>query len=165
MTEDQASDTVWCPHVTVATVVADGDRFLMVEEEIRGELRYNQPAGHLEPDESLVQAAVRETLEETGWDVELQHLIGVHQWWSPTHGEHIVRFGFAARAVRHHPGRPLDAGIRRALWLSRADIAALDGRLRSPLVLLSIDDWLAGQRLPLSALCSLLPAPAARAAP
>lgn len=164
MIEDRASAAVWCPHVTVAAVVADGDRFLMVEEEIRGELRYNQPAGHLEPDESLVQAAMRETLEETGWDVEPQHLIGVHQWWSPTHGEHIVRFGFAARAVRHHPDHPLDAGIRRALWLSRADIAALDGRLRSPLVLLSIDDWLAGQRLPLTALRSLLPAPAARAA-
>lgn len=165
MIEDPASPAVWCPHVTVATVVADGERFLMVEEEIRGELRYNQPAGHLEPDESLVQAALRETLEETGWDVELQHLIGVHQWWSPTHGEHIVRFSFAARALRHHPEQPLDAGIRRALWLSRADIAALGEHLRSPLVLLSIDDWLAGQRLPLSALRSLLPAPTARAMP
>jgi 8-oxo-dGTP pyrophosphatase MutT (NUDIX family) len=164
MTEDRAG-AVWCPHVTVATVVAAGGRFLMVEEEIRGELRYNQPAGHLEPDESLVQAAVRETLEETGWDVELEHLIGVHQWWSPTHGEHIVRFGFAARALRHHPQRPLDTGIRKALWMSRADIAALGDRLRSPLVLLSIDDWLAGQRLPLSALRSLLPAAAAGAAP
>jgi ADP-ribose pyrophosphatase YjhB (NUDIX family) len=157
MIEDTQRSAPWCPHVTVATVVADGDRFLMVEEDIRGELRYNQPAGHLEPDESLAAAAVRETLEETGWDIELEHLIGVHQWWSPTHGEHIVRFGFAGRALRHHPERALDAGVRRALWLPRAEIAALSERLRSPLVLHSIDDWLAGQRLPLSTLRDLLP--------
>jgi 8-oxo-dGTP pyrophosphatase MutT (NUDIX family) len=144
--------SVWCPHVTVACVVADGDRFLIVEEEVNGRLAYNQPAGHLDDKESLVSAAVRETLEETGWTVELQHLIGVHQWRSTEHGEAVVRFSFAARAVSHDPGRPLDDGIWRALWLTRGEIAALGERLRSPLVLLSIDAWLAGQRLPLSTL-------------
>lgn len=147
----------WCPHVTVATVVADHDgRFLMVEEDIHGTLRYNQPAGHLEPDEALADAAVRETLEETGWEVALEHFLGVHQWFSPVHRDHVVRFGFSARAVRHHPDRELDDGICRALWMPRDDIAALGGRLRSPLVLASIDDWLGGRRLPLDALQSLL---------
>ncbi len=152
---------IWCPHVTVATVVADAQgRFLMVEEDVHGELRYNQPAGHLEPDEALADAARRETLEETGWDVEIEHFLGVHQWWSPVHHDHVVRFGFSARTVEHHPGRELDAGICRALWMSRADIAGLDGKLRSPLVLASIDDWLGGRRLPLGTVKCLLPAAA-----
>ncbi|TAL90862.1 MAG: NUDIX hydrolase [Rhodanobacter sp.] len=143
---------IWRPHVTVACVVADGERYLMVEEEVSGRVVYNQPAGHLEDRESLVAAAVRETLEETGWTVALQHLIGVHQWRSTEHGEAVVRFSFAASTTGHDPNRPLDTGIRRALWLNRAEIAALGDRLRSPLVLLSIDAWLAGQRLPLSSL-------------
>ena len=153
---DSATAEVWCPHVTVACVVHDRDRFLIVEEEVRGEVRFNQPAGHLEPGESLIQAARRETLEETGWEVALDHLIGVQQWHSPVHDHHIVRFAFAGHPVKHHPELPLDAGITRALWMSYADIAAHASRLRSPLVLTTIEDWLAGQRLPLSTLRSLL---------
>jgi 8-oxo-dGTP pyrophosphatase MutT (NUDIX family) len=143
---------IWRPHVTVACVVADGDRYLMVEEEVNGRLAYNQPAGHLEDGESLIAAALRETLEETGWTVQLQHLIGVHQWRSTEHGDAVLRFSFAACPISHDPGRPLDTDIRRALWLSRAEIASLGDRLRSPLVLLSIDAWLGGQRLPLDTL-------------
>ena len=152
---------VWCPHVTVACVVADGGRFLMVEEDVRGVRQFNQPAGHLEPGETLAQAALRETLEETGWDIALDHFIGVQQWHSPVHDHQIVRFAFAGRPLGHHPERGLDAGIVRAMWLSYAEIAALGERLRSPLVLATLDDWLAGQRLPLSTLRSLLPAGAA----
>lgn len=147
---------IWCPHVTVACVVADGDRFLMVEEDIRGELRLNQPAGHLEPGEVLAAAACREALEETGWEVALDCFIGVQQWHSPVHDHQIVRFAFAGRPVRHHPGRELDRGIARALWMTYAEIAAAGARLRSPLVLTTLDDWLAGQRLPLATLRSLL---------
>jgi 8-oxo-dGTP pyrophosphatase MutT (NUDIX family) len=158
MSTTPTPNRIWCPHVTVAAVVADGDRYLMVEERIRGELRYNQPAGHLEPDESLLQAAVRETLEETAWSVEPTSLIGVHQWFSPHHGDHVIRFSFAARALRHDPGRSLDDGIERALWLTRPEIAALGEQLRSPLVLRSIDAWLGGRRLPLDCLDALLPA-------
>jgi len=150
----------WRPHVTVACIVADGARYLMVEEEVNGRLAYNQPAGHLDDGESLAHAAVRETLEETGWTVALEHLVGVHQWRSTEHGDAVLRFSFAARAVSHDPARPLDAGIRRALWLSRDEIAALGDRLRSPLILHSIDAWLAGVRLPLEAL-HWLPDPAA----
>jgi len=147
---------VWCPHVTVACVIADGDRFLMVEEEVNGRLAYNQPAGHLDDGESLITAAVRETLEETGWTVALEHLIGVHQWRSTEHGDGVVRFSFAARPVSHDAARRLDDGIRRALWLTRDEIVALGDKLRSPLVLLSIDAWLSGQHHPLHLLHSLL---------
>ena len=146
---------IWRPHVTVACVVADGERYLMVEEEVAGRLVYNQPAGHLEDGESLTTAAVRESLEETGWTVTLQHLIGVHQWRSTEHGDAVIRFSFAGKATGHDPSRPLDTGIHRALWLTRAEIAALGDRLRSPLVLRSIDAWLGGQRLPLSSLSYL----------
>ncbi|MFC5437453.1 NUDIX hydrolase [Rhodanobacter umsongensis] len=152
MADSPRTVEIWRPHVTVACVVAEGDRYLMVEEAVNGRLVYNQPAGHLDDGESLAAAALRETLEETGWTVELQHLIGVHQWRSTEHGDAVMRFSFAARAVSHDPGRPLDTGISRALWMSRAEIAALGERLRSPLVLLSIDAWLGGQRLPLDAL-------------
>ena len=143
---------VWRPHVTVACVVAAGDRYLMVEEEVNGRLAYNQPAGHLDEGESLAAAALRETLEETGWTVELQHLIGVHQWRSTEHGDGVVRFSFAARALGHDPNRALDTDIRRALWLTRTEIAALGDRLRSPMILQSIDLWLGGHRLPLDTL-------------
>lgn len=149
---------VWRPHVTVACVVADGDRFLMVEEDIRGELRINQPAGHLEPGELLTDAARREALEETGWEIRLDHFIGVQQWYSPVHDHQIVRFAFAGHPLKFHPDRPLDAGITRAPWMRYDEIAAASPRLRSPLVLTTIDDWLAGQRLPLSTLRALLPA-------
>ena len=153
------ASALWRPHATVACVVARGERYLMVEEEVGGRLVYNQPAGHLDDGESLLQAAVRETLEETGWSIELEHFLGVHQWCSSEHGEGVLRFSVAARALAHDAQRPLDKGIRRALWMTRAEIAALGNRLRSPMVLLSIDAWLAGRRFPLDTLSSLLPAP------
>jgi ADP-ribose pyrophosphatase YjhB (NUDIX family) len=155
MADSSPSSDTWRPHVTVACVVAMGERYLMVEEEVAGRLVYNQPAGHLDDHESLAAAALRETLEETGWTVELQHLIGVHQWRSTEHGDAVVRFSFAARAVSHDPDRPLDSDIRRALWLTRDEIAALGERLRSPMILQSIDLWLGGQRLPLDILSHL----------
>lgn len=155
MADSSPSSEIWRPHVTVACVVAVGERYLMVEEEVAGRLVYNQPAGHLDDHESLVVAACRETLEETGWTVELQHLIGVHQWHSTEHGDAVVRFSFAARAVSHDPDRPLDSDIRRTLWLTRDEIAALGDRLRSPMILQSIDLWLGGQRLPLDTLSCL----------
>ncbi|HEY8328315.1 MAG TPA: NUDIX hydrolase [Rhodanobacter sp.] len=152
MADSTTPAEIWRPRVTVACVVADGERYLMVEEEVNGRLAYNQPAGHLDDGESLAAAALRETLEETGWTVELQHLIGVHQWRSTEHGDAVVRFSFAARALSHDPDRPLDTDIRRALWLTRTEIAALGDRLRSPMILQSIDLWLGGQRLPLDTL-------------
>jgi len=154
----QQAESVWCPRVTVACLVAQGDRFLMVEEEIFGELAYNQPAGHLDPGETLQTAAVRETLEETGYSVALDHFLGVWQWVSHEHGEQVLRFGFAGHVLAHDPARTLDTGIRRALWLRRDEIEALGARLRSPLILETIDVWLDGRRLPLDTVASFLPA-------
>ncbi|MEO8460962.1 MAG: NUDIX hydrolase [Dokdonella sp.] len=151
--ESSASEQeIWRPHVTVATVIERDGRFLLVEEMVRGQLVLNQPAGHLDPDESLQAAAVRETLEETGWNIELDSLLGIQQWSSGISSDQFVRFTFAGLAVRHHPEYVLDAGIVRALWLGRDEIHAASERLRSPMVLGSVDDWLSGKRFPLDAI-------------
>lgn len=141
----------WQPDVTVATVVVDGGRLLMVEESVGGQLVLNQPAGHLEPDESLVEAALRETLEETGWTVRLTAFVGAYQWKAPPQadgggGRHYLRFAFAAEPVSHDPQRRLDEGIVRALWLSPAELEAARPRHRSPLVWQAAADFLAGRR-------------------
>jgi ADP-ribose pyrophosphatase YjhB (NUDIX family) len=147
----ELDEDVWRPHVTVASVVPREGRFLLVEEDVRGRIVLNQPAGHLEPDESLHDAAVRETLEETAWEVALTCLLGVQQWSSPS-GRQFVRFTFGAEPLRHDPAHPLDSGILRALWLDRDEIAAAGERLRSPMVLASVDDWIDGRHLPLDAI-------------
>jgi 8-oxo-dGTP pyrophosphatase MutT (NUDIX family) len=142
----------WQPDVTVATVVVRDGRLLVVEEHVRGELVINQPAGHLEPDESLLAAACRETLEETGWEVELTAFIGAYQWTSPADGRQFLRMAFAAEPRLHHPDRALDDGIVRALWLDPGELQACAGRHRSPLVWRVVEDYLAGRRFPLQAL-------------
>ncbi len=156
MSNDTNPDTVWRPDVTVATIVPRDGRFLIVEETVRDELVLNQPAGHLEAGESLLQAAVRETFEETGWRVTLTSLVGAYQWSTSDGQRHFLRFTFAATAEAHDPAHVLDVGIVRALWLSRDEIAAQHDRLRSPMVLGNVDDWLAGTRFPLGAVQSLL---------
>ena len=136
----------WAPRVTVATLVPDQERLLLVEERIGGRLQINQPAGHLEPGESLAAAALRETLEETGWEVELTAFVGCYQWQAGD-GTAFLRFCFAARPLRHHPERPLDTGIERALWLTPDELRQRE--LRSPLVWKAVADYLGGQRYPL----------------
>ena len=147
----------WQPDVTVATVVVRDGRVLCVEERANGELVLNQPAGHLEPDEALAEAALRETLEETGWDVRLTAFVGAYQWKAPARegeidGRHYLRFAFAAEPVHHHPERELDSGIVRALWLTPAELLEARARHRSPLVWEAVADCLGGRRLPLSLL-------------
>jgi 8-oxo-dGTP pyrophosphatase MutT (NUDIX family) len=146
------SGRFWQPDVTVATVVVRDGRLLMVEELVKGEKVINQPAGHLEPDESLLQAALRETLEETGWEVSLSAFIGAYQWKSATDGRHFLRMAFAAEPLRHHPAQALDEGILQALWLSPGELQAQSARHRSPLVWQVVEDYLAGRRFPLQAL-------------
>ncbi|WP_305805172.1 NUDIX hydrolase [Stenotrophomonas sp. YIM B06876] len=144
----------WAPHVTVATVVSRAGQLLLVEEEIGGRRLLNQPAGHLEPGETLAQAAMRETLEETGWEVQLTSLIGSYQW-TASDGTPFLRFAFAGEPLRHHPAQPLDKGIVQALWLDPVALQAQSARLRSPLVWQVVKDWLGGQRYPLSLLKQL----------
>lgn len=138
----------WQPNVTVATVVAHNQHLLLVEETINGILMLNQPAGHLEPGESLLQAALRETLEETGWKVRLTSLIGSYLWTSAT-GYTYLRFAFSAEPLTYYPQHPLDVGIMRALWLTPSELQAATAPLRSPLVWQVIADYLSGQQAPL----------------
>ena len=136
------------PHITVAAVAARDRRFLTVEEEVDGRRVYNQPAGHWEPGESLVEAVVRETREETALRFVPQALVGVYQWTRPG-GETFLRFCFCGR-VEGGGEAPLDPDIRAVHWLSRAQLAARP--LRSPMVLRCLDDYLAGRRCPLDRL-------------
>ena len=138
------------PAVTVATIVERDGRFLVVEEETRSGTRINQPAGHLEPGETLPAAAIRETLEETGWHVTPSSLVGVYRWQTPEDGATFIRFAFAADARKHDMDRALDVGIIRALWLTYEDLAAQKIRHRSPLVLRCVDDYRAGRRWPVA---------------
>lgn len=154
--EAHESAAVWRPDVTVACIVLQGDKFLLVEEDVRGQRVLNQPAGHLEQDESLADAAVRETREETGWDVALTHLVGIYQW-ANAQGAYL-RFAFAAQALRHDAARRLDTGIVRAAWMTHAEVRAATN-LRSPMVLRGIEDFLAGKRNALDALANLQDAP------
>jgi 8-oxo-dGTP pyrophosphatase MutT (NUDIX family) len=149
------SDIQFNPDITVACVIVRDGRFLLVEESVRSRRVLNQPAGHLEPGEGILEAAVREALEETGWMVQLQSFVGSYLWRAPETGKTYIRFAFAAEALSHDPARPLDTGILRCLWLSPAEIRAESDRLRSPLVLSAIDDYLAGQRAPLSLVRSI----------
>ena len=140
----------WQPDVTVATVVVRDGRLLCVEERSNGQLVINQPAGHLEPDESLVDAAVRETREETGWNVRITHLVGAYQWKAPETRRHYLRFAFAAEAVDQIPGHALDEGIVRVQWLTPGELQDLAPRHRSPLVWRTVADFLGGSRHPLA---------------
>jgi len=136
-------------HQTVATVVARDDHFLMVEEEAEGRIVLNQPAGHVEPGESLLAAALRETLEETAWQVELTGFIGLYQYTPPAGDLCFIRSCFSARPQRHEAWRELDSGIIRAHWLSHAELLRYRRRLRSPLVLAAVEDYLQHGPMPL----------------
>ncbi len=146
---------IWKPNITVAAVVERGGRFLLVEEEADGRLVLNQPAGHLDEGESLLAACAREMLEETAWHFAPEALLGVYRWPHPTKDVTYLRFAFTGRLIRHEPSRRLDHGITRVLWLTRAEAARQASRHRSPQVLRCMDDYLAGERYPLSLLKDL----------
>lgn len=145
----------WNPEVTVAAVVEADGRFLLVEELIAGKLVLNQPAGHVEDHETLIDALVRETREETAWRLRPESLVGIYLWRSPESGRSFLRFAFCGSVDQHDASQPLDRGIQRTLWLSRTQMRAQSARLRSPMVMRSVDDYLKGRRLPLDTVSSL----------
>lgn len=140
------TDNAWPPHLTVATVVRRGQEFLFVEETDNLQTVFNQPAGHVEPNETVFAAAVRETLEETGWEVALTGFVGVYQYYSAHNDTTYLRICFTAEAVRD-TGQELDADIIKAHWMKRDDLQDLN--LRSPLVAQCLEDALQRPNLPL----------------
>jgi len=146
-------------HVTVATIVARDGRFLFVEETVGSRTVLNQPAGHWESGETLVEAAVRETLEETAWDVEVTALLGTYSYEPADLAHGFLRFAFLAAPQRHRADRKLDPGIVRALWLTPDELRADAPRHRSPMVQRCVDDALAGRSYPLSTVALLHSAP------
>lgn len=140
----------WHAHVTVATIVEHEGRFLFVEELKGGRLVLNQPAGHLEARESLQQAAIRETLEETGCDVELTGVTGIYLYTAPSNGVTYQRTCFTANLIAHHPGLALDTDISGIRWLTYQELQAERQNLRSELVMRCLEDYLAGDRYPLN---------------
>jgi len=140
----------WAPHVTVATIIEKDNRYLMVYEEADGKKVFNQPAGHLDPHETLAEAAIRETLEETGWSIRLTGVVGVNLYTAPSNGITYFRTTFIGEAVDFDAGRPLDHGIIEAVWLTYEELLERKGELRSPMTLQIIEDYRAGRRFPLS---------------
>ena len=145
---------VWKPSVTVAAVVERDGRFLLVEEHTESGLRINQPAGHLDPGETLQHAVAREALEETAHPFTPTALLGIYLWRSPdpSRTTTYLRFAFTGELGEAIAGRTLDHGIVRTLWLSPQEIAQRKAQWRSPLVGRCIEDYLSGQRYPLDLL-------------
>lgn len=134
------------PHLTVAVVVEHEGRYLLVEErDASGARVFNQPAGHVESGETLLDAALRETLEETAWEIELAAMLGIYTY--STESTCYQRVCFTATPLRQ-TSATLDPAIQAAHWLSREQIQDLP--LRSPLVMKAIEDFETGERSPLS---------------
>jgi len=147
---------VWKPHVTVAAVIEKDGRFLLVEETTDNGIAFNQPAGHLEPGEDLINAIKREVYEETAWQFQPEALLAIKLWRKSPDSSSFVRFCFVGNVHNHSPNQKLDDDIIATHWLTRDEILIKTPHLRSPLVLICIEEYLKGQRYPLSILQSFL---------
>ena len=145
-------NTIWKPNVTVAALVERDGRFLLVEEETPEGIRFNQPAGHLDEGESLMEACARETLEESAWRFRPNSLVGIYMWPRPQGDITYLRFAFAGALGEEQAGRSLDTGILRTVWLTPQEVESSQERHRSPLVWQCVQDYLAGRRYPLDIL-------------
>ena len=145
----------WKPNVTVAAVICRDDKYLLVEEDADYEVVFNQPAGHLEENETLVDAVIREVMEETAWEFVPQSVTGIYLYTSPKVGITYLRVCFAGVVGQHYPGNSLDDGILRTVWMSREELEANRYRTRSPLVIRCIDDYISGKEYPLDILSNI----------
>lgn len=143
------SETIWKPNVTVAAIIEQEGKFLLVEEHTAQGLKLNQPAGHLEANESLQHAVVREAREESAYDIEPQFLVGVYRWHATNSDTTYLRFAYHGKIVNFHPDQKLDEGIVRTVWMTPDEIRASVPHHRSPLILQCVEDYLAGKRYPL----------------
>lgn len=146
----------WKPHATVAAIIERDNKFLMVEENIDGNHVYNQPAGHLEPDESLIEATIREAREETAWCFQPEALVGIYLWKHTKTNQSFLRFAFCGSCSDHKPDQALDTEIITALWLSHDELKKQPSKCRSPLVLKCIEDYLSGKRHPLDTVSTVI---------
>ena len=140
---------IWKPNVTVAAVIEREGKFLLIEEESDVGPVFNQPAGHWEPGETLAEACSREALEESACHFVPRHLVGIYDWHHEASDTTYLRFAFCGDVAGFEAGRALDTGIIRAAWLSVAELRSGAVRLRSPLVMRCVEDYLAGRRFPL----------------
>ena len=147
--------TQWKPHATVAAIVEQNGLFLLVEEVTERGNRFNQPAGHLEDNETITEAVIRETLEETAYTFTPQALLGIYHWKHEHNDTTYLRFAFIGEANNHQPNLALDDGIIRAVWMSVEEIRAQKHLMRSPQVITCIEDYLSGQRFPLNVITHL----------
>ena len=136
-------------HLTVATVVERDSQFLMVMETKAGQQVINQPAGHVEPGEDILQAARRETMEETGWEVTISGFLGFSTHFAPASGVTYYRMTFVAQPVRFDNQAVIDPDIDLSLWMTLDEIQERRHQLRSPMVLGCIEDYLAERIFPL----------------
>lgn len=132
-------------HLTVAMVIERNHQYLMVKELRNGQICYNQPAGHVEPGETPIEAAIRETLEETAWHIEPTSIISFSTFKAPSNGVTYYRLAFAANTIKFDESAEIDSDIEDALWLSYEDILKFKSKLRSPMVLQALDDYRSGQ--------------------
>jgi 8-oxo-dGTP pyrophosphatase MutT (NUDIX family) len=139
---------VWKPSATVAAVIVRDGKFLFVEELIDGRRVLNQPAGHLEPGESLVAACAREVLEETAHRFAPTALVGIYRWHYAAKDVTFLRFCFSGDLLGAEDGRKLDKEIVALHWLSFSDLQKRKSEHRSPLVQKCVEDFLAGRRFP-----------------
>ncbi len=146
---------IWKPNTTVAAIVEQDGKFLLVEEDTADGLRINQPAGHLENNETLLEGVVREANEETAYCFTPQHLLGVYHWKHPEKDITYLRFAFIGSASNHQPQQKLDDGIIRAVWMTHDELKACQKIHRSPQVLRCVEDYLSGQKFPLSVVTHL----------
>jgi 8-oxo-dGTP pyrophosphatase MutT (NUDIX family) len=145
----------WMPHATVAAIVEDQGKFLLVEEETDRGNRYNQPAGHLEDNESLLAAVVRETMEETAYTFHPEALLGIYHWKHEHNNSTYLRFAYIGRVSNHQATRALDEGIIRSVWMTAEEMRNQAMLMRSPQVLTCVEDYLAGKRYPLDTITHL----------
>ena len=140
---------VWTPHATVAAIVEREGRFLFVEEISRGKRVFNQPAGHVDENETIENATIRETLEESGWEVKPTAIVGIYTYKAPSNGVTYYRFCYVCEALQEVPNAQLDNDILAAHWFTLDEVKAKQTQLRSPLVMKCLEDYLAGKCYPL----------------
>lgn len=147
--KDLQESAQWMPHATVAAIVEDNGKFLLVEEITDRGNRFNQPAGHLEDNETLLEAVTRETLEETAYTFKPTSFLGVYHWKHAHNDTTYLRFAYIGNVSNHQPNLALDDGIIRAVWMTVDEVRSKVNLMRSPQVLTCIEDYLSGKRFPL----------------